>query len=223
MGQKNGTNSFARGAAGERPAVARESAPGDGHSSQLAKYLPLGIGAGAVLLLDLGSKAWAQSALGDALLGGRRVVLIREHLSLTLIHNKGGAWGLLEDESQLVRLSFFLAVSAAAVLFIVSLYKKTQPEQRALRWGLPLVLGGALGNAADRILRVGVVDFIAYQADWVLSMNQFIARFVPSWSVSNHWPIFNIADVAICIGVALMAVDTLGSRRRHSVRLGSAA
>ncbi|HTM46299.1 MAG TPA: signal peptidase II, partial [Polyangiaceae bacterium] len=135
------------------------------------------------------------------------------HLSLTLAYNRGGAWGLLQDASEFVRKPFFFGVSVAAIFFILSLYRRIAPEQRALRWGLPLVLGGALGNLADRVVRGSVVDFIDYRARWVEAMNQGIAAVVRTWHVTDHWPTFNVADISICIGVGLMAVDMIASRR----------
>ena len=107
-------------------------------------------------------------------------------------------------------------MSVAAIAFIVSLYGKLQPEQRALRWGLPLVLGGALGNLADRVTRGSVVDFIDYRAGWVQSMNELIAAVVSGWHVTDHWPTFNVADISICVGVGLMALDMLISGRRNA-------
>jgi signal peptidase II len=95
------------------------------------------------------------------------------------------------------------------------LYGKLAPGQNALKWGLPLVLGGALGNLSDRITRSSVIDFIDYRAEWVLSMNKLIAKLSKGWSLTDHWPTFNVADIAICIGVGLMAVDMFTSRRGH--------
>jgi signal peptidase II len=113
-----------------------------------------------------------------------------------------------------VRRPFFLMVSVAAIVFIVSLYHRLHPSQRALTWGLPLVLGGALGNLTDRIVRNSVIDFIDYRAGWVGQMNEFIAtRLSSGWTVTEHWPTFNVADVSICAGVALMAIDMMFSRR----------
>jgi signal peptidase II len=106
-----------------------------------------------------------------------------------------------------------------AIVFIVSIYGKLSPTQWALKWGLPLVLGGALGNLADRVTRIGVVDFIDYRADWVAAMNRGIAYVSKAiglhdnWTVTDHWPTFNVADIAICIGVGLMALDMFLSKR----------
>jgi signal peptidase II len=113
-----------------------------------------------------------------------------------------------------VRRPFFLLVSAAAIAFIVTLYRRLQPRQRALKWGLPLVLGGALGNVFDRIRYGHVIDFIDYRADWVKAMNDFVGRLFPGHATStDHWPTFNVADIAICVGVALMAIDMFTAKR----------
>jgi signal peptidase II len=165
------------------------------------------------LLADVISKAWAEVELmGRPLM--EPIVLLEGHLRFALAYNRGGAWGLLQNASETVRRPFFLLVSAAAIAFIVSLYGKLQPEQRALRWGLPCVLGGALGNLADRVTRGSVVDFIDYQGQWVQSMNELIAVVVTDWHVTDHWPTFNVADISICVGVGLMAVDMFMSGRR---------
>jgi signal peptidase II len=173
-----------------------------------------GVVSAITLIADVASKAWAEVVLSEPGRYRPSIVIIDEYLSLTLAYNPGGAWGLLTNASEIIRRPFFLGVSVAAVVFIVSLYSRLAPGQRALKWGLPLVLGGALGNLADRIIRSKVVDFIDYRADWIGSMNELIAKVAPSWNVTDHWPTFNIADVAICAGVALMAVDMITSRRR---------
>jgi signal peptidase II len=142
------------------------------------------------------------------------IVIVKDHLSFTLAYNKGGAWGLLQTASETVRKPFFLIVSVLAIAFIVSLYNRLAPGQRALKWGLPMVLGGALGNLSDRVTRSSVIDFIDYRADWIEKMNVFVARWAKSWSVTDHWPTFNVADIFICIGVGLMAVDMVTSRRK---------
>src|SRR5262249_6305384 len=76
------------------------------------------------------------------------------------------------------------------------------PHQYALRWGLPLVLGGALGNVFDRIRYGYVIDFVDVHIMW--------------HGKDRHWPTFNVADIAICIGVGLMAIDMFTSKRQAS-------
>ncbi len=137
----------------------------------------------------------------------------KNHVTLLLAKNRGGAWGLLQSTTENVRRPFFLLVSVAAIAFIMTLYRRLQPKQRALQWGLPLVLGGALGNVFNRIRYGHVIDFIDYRADWVRKMNELFDRVFHTGSTTDHWPTFNVADVAICVGVGLIAIDMFTSRR----------
>lgn len=162
-------------------------------------YLFLAIVSVVTLGLDLGSKAWAEKALDLR----PPMTVVDRYVDLILARNKGGAWGLLQTTSELVRRPFFLLVSALAIGFIVTLFSRLQPRQRALRWGLPLVLGGALGNVFDRIHYGWVIDFI----DVHITRN----------GLEHHWPTFNLADVAICVGVGLMAIDMVAGKRPKQV------
>ncbi len=162
------------------------------------------------LVADVASKLWAEKHL-EGYPGF--VTVVENHLTFVLAKNKGGAWGLLQGQSENVRRPFFLLVSVAAIAFIVTLYRRLQPSQHALKWGLPLVLGGALGNVFDRVRYGHVIDFIDYRADWIRKMNELVQKYAPSHVVTDHWPTFNVADIAICVGVALMAIDMLTARR----------
>jgi signal peptidase II len=160
-------------------------------------YLFLVIVALVTLVADLATKTWAERHL-DGYPG--YVELWKDHLTLILAKNRGGAWGLLQSTSENVRRPFFLLVSVAAIAFIMMLYRRLQPRQDALRWGLPLVLGGALGNVFDRIRYGHVIDFIdAHGAMFKV--------------FGGHWPTFNVADIAICVGVGLMGLDMVTSKR----------
>jgi signal peptidase II len=148
------------------------------------------------LASDIATKTWAEKHL-DGFPG--IVNIWKDHIAFVLAKNKGGAWGLLQATSENVRRPFFLLVSVAAIAFIVTLYRRLLPTQRALKWGLPLVLGGALGNVFDRIRYGHVIDFIDVHLVWK--------------GKDHHWPTFNVADIAICIGVGLMAIDMFTSKR----------
>ena len=162
---------------------------------------------------DVGTKLWAEQRLAEF---PGHITVLENHLMFVLAKNKGGAWGLLQGESENVRRPFFLLVSVAAIAFIVTLYRRLHPSQHALRWGLPLVLGGALGNVFDRIRYGYVIDFIDYRAEWVKRMNELVGKYAPKHIVTDHWPTFNVADIAICIGVGLMAIDMLTTRRART-------
>ncbi len=179
-------------------------------------YVFLGVVASSILVLDAITKWWAETTLSKLTYENPSIVLLEDVLTFSLAYNKGGAFGMLADENDVWRQPFFLLVSVGAVAFIVSLYRKLTPAQRALRWGLPLVLGGALGNLADRLAKGQVVDFIDYRAGWVELMNQLIAKVNEGWHVTSHWPTFNVADMAICAGIALMAIDMFFARRAAS-------
>lgn len=208
--------------AGAEPQAAQEgdAAPGSVRGPSLShipdearpSFLFFGIVAAISLVADISTKVWAEVVLNER--GLEPIKIVGDNLAITLAYNQGGAWGLFAGADAMVRKPFFLLVSAFAIFFIISLYSRLHPTQRALKWGLPLVLGGALGNLSDRITRSQVIDFIDYHADWVMSLNSFVHKYVSSWAVTDHWPTFNIADVAICIGVGLMAVDMFTHRPR---------
>jgi len=170
----------------------------------------------ALIAADQGTKWWAATTLAERRIERsrpacdddgpmarrvryqptRKIHVIEGLFSLRYVENCAGAFGILSDQSESIRRPFFLAVSLAAIVFIVLLFRRLQPEQRLLVWALPFVLGGALGNLIDRIHLRYVIDFV----DWY---HASIGR----------WPTFNVADAAIVIGVGLILLDMLPSRR----------
>lgn len=152
-------------------------------------YVFLVVTSAVFLALDLGTKYWALQELTQK----PRIHVIDEVLMFDLIHNKGGAGGVLGQQPDHIRLPFFFLISVVAVIFIISLYRKLEPQQTALKWALPLVLGGALGNLVDRVRYQQVVDFIV---------------------LTRYWPTFNVADIWITAGVILMAIDIFTPRRK---------
>lgn len=159
-------------------------------------YVFLVVASAIFLAADLVTKWLAVSKLSAK--PEEKVVVIKGFFNLDRAENRGGAWGLLGDQPDHIRLPFFFLISAIAVVFIVSLYRKLEPQQKALKWALPLVLGGALGNLADRVRHQYVVDFI----DWYVTMG----------GKESHWPTFNVADVWIVAGVGLMIIDMFTPR-----------
>lgn len=183
------------------PAPAPAPQPGAFLAKSPIGYAFLGGVALLTLIADLGTKFWAEKTLvlPGPLGTPSPQQVIKGFFGFTLAKNHGGAWGLLQHTDESIRMPFFIIVSVAAIAFIVSLYRRVQPDQWALRWGLPLVLGGALGNLIDRIRYTYVIDFIDVQMSW--------------GGEAHHWPTFNVADIAICVGVGLMAVDMLTGRK----------
>jgi signal peptidase II len=161
------------------------------------------------LAADLVTKWWAKKHLAGfdpSHKTARRITVIEDHVDFIFAQNPGGAWSFLRGLPDTLRRPFFLVVSVAAVVFIISIYQRIYPEQRAMKWGLPLALGGAMGNLVDRIRYGWVVDFI----------DVYLVR----GAREHHWPTFNVADIAIVIGVGLMSIDMLflnGQRSRAGV------
>jgi len=123
------------------------------------------------------------------------VTVIPGFFSLTYVRNPGAAFGILAGASGAWRTIFFIAVSLAALSVIITLVRKTADRLPLI--ALALIGGGAVGNLMDRVRFGEVVDFI----DWYYR--------------SHHWPTFNIADSAITVGVALLAIDMLFPGRQQ--------
>lgn len=125
------------------------------------------------------------------------VVVVEGWWRFRYLENPGAAWGFLGGLDPRVRVPFFRFAPLLAMVLLGWLYGKTAPSQRLLRLSLALILGGALGNFADRWMRGYVIDFI----EWTI--------------FGMRWPTFNVADVAISLGIVGMVWEGLfGSRRR---------
>jgi signal peptidase II len=119
------------------------------------------------------------------------VAVIDSFWHFRYVENPGAAWGFLSRSNAAFRTPFFLLVSLVAMVFIVAYFRRTAPEQRWLRLGLSLVMGGAIGNFLDRVRLGYVIDFI----DW-------------HWYDKATWPTFNVADAAISVGVVILLLET---------------
>ena len=113
---------------------------------------------------------------------------VTSFFNLVLVFNTGAAFSFLAGASGW-QTPLLIGISALASL-LVSWMLWRNPTRRLLDAGLSLVLGGALGNLVDRIAYGKVVDFLDFHAF--------------GW----HWPAFNIADSAICVGAALLILES---------------
>jgi signal peptidase II len=120
--------------------------------------------------------------------GTRPIEVIPGAFRLTITGNEGAIWGLGRSLGKSFKRPFFIGLSLLASLFVLYLMIRSSRPQWLRRLGLAAVLSGALGNLIDRIRLDYVIDF----ADWHLGFN---------------WPTFNVADVAITIGVILVIID----------------
>jgi signal peptidase II len=121
------------------------------------------------------------------------VVRLAPFFNLVLAGNRGMSFGLFNGEAG-SNTVVFTALAAVIVLSLIAWLRRAQGP--LLQLAIGLVLGGAIGNVADRLHRGAVVDFLDFH--------------LGAW----HWFAFNLADSAICVGVAALVIDGLIGRRR---------
>ena len=123
---------------------------------------------------------------------GESVPVLGDFFHLTYVRNTGAAFGFLAHANEGFRVPFFIAVPVLALFAVAYVFRRIQDDDRKLSFALSLVIGGAIGNLLDR-LRLGfVVDFLDFH-----------------WHEDYHFPAFNIADSAICIGVGILMLDLI--------------
>jgi signal peptidase II len=115
------------------------------------------------------------------------VPLIPQVLDLTLVRNPGVAFGLLSDYAPAL---FAVITISLVLLFLIA--NRSRGTSVADRWALSLILGGAIGNWIDRLRFSAVIDFIDFRV----------------------WPVFNLADTAITVGVCLYFFRILTSKEK---------
>jgi signal peptidase II len=140
------------------------------------------------IAFDQITKVWARASLEVAPNGvGIPVTVIENYWDWRLSQNPGSAFGLFNSTSG-ARI-FLSIIGIIAVAAIVWMLRKARDDQRRLAVALGLVAGGAVGNLYDRIVYGQVTDFVVWK-----------------WH-DKEWPTFNIADVALVVGVLLLFLD----------------
>lgn len=130
-----------------------------------------------IIILDFLVKHWAQAELSQ--IGS--IPVWEGVLHLTYVENRGAAFGILQD-----KVWFFVIVALIAIPVILFALWKFKNRSKTLNLGLCFVMAGAVGNMIDRISLGYVVDFIDFRL--------------------IDFPVFNIADIFVCIGAGLIAV-----------------
>jgi len=130
-----------------------------------------------VLVVDLLTKSMATYYLSE--LYAKPLI---PGINLVLAHNRGAAFGFL-DQANGWQLWFFVAIALAVTVGILAWLWKSNGKHALTAAALALILGGALGNMINRLILGYVIDFIDL------------------YYKNYHWPAFNVADSAICIGV----------------------
>jgi signal peptidase II len=141
-----------------------------------------------VIVLDQITKYWIHNnyRLGETL------SVISGFFSLTYVRNTGAAFGLLAHADPAFRVPFFVVVPIVALIAIGYIFRRISDSDIKLSVALSLVIGGAIGNLIDRVVFGFVIDFLDFH-----------------WRYRYHFPAFNVADIAICVGVGILMLDLL--------------
>lgn len=129
---------------------------------------------------------------------GERIAVLEPNLALLSHRNRGAAWGMLEGQMWL-----FTIVTVVVVIGILYYFYKEAKGKPLFQISLMLLLGGALGNFIDRLFRGEVVDFISV--------------LIPL--INYHFPIFNVADAALTIGVGLLIVYIIVDEKKNKEKV----
>lgn len=159
-----------------------------------------------VIVLDQGSKLWA-----DSVLSMHRPVEIFTGLSFTLSYNAGAAFSFLANAGGWQRW-FFIALGVLVSAYLIRWLRRLGSAEIGLAIALALILGGALGNVIDRVYLGHVIDFIDVfylGGDCI----PFFSLVIDVNGGSCHWPAFNIADSAISLGAVMLVVDGFRGRK----------
>ena len=178
------------------------------------------------LIADQGSKIWARDTLpthghgslpnGECVVpddivnqkcGGTAVPVIDSFWHWRLSMNPGSAFGLFSGQT-FARVLLSL-VGIGAVFGMLWMLKKARTDQKILHWALALVAGGAVGNLIDRIYYGVVTDMILWHTP---DKDPKFDRFV------HEWPVFNVADIVLVIGVILMLIDNVIEGKQEKLK-----
>jgi signal peptidase II len=120
---------------------------------------------------------------------GQSVPVLPGLFHVTYVRNPGGAFGLLPAASTL-----FLAASIVALIVIVGFYVWRRPSDRLMNLALGLIAAGTAGNLVDRLFHGQVIDWLDFRV----------------------WPVFNVADVGLVVGLGLLSVEIFRSTAKES-------
>lgn len=147
--------------------------------------------AAAIIVFDQATKFWIVLDI----MSPPRIIEVTSFFNIVMVWNRGASFGLFSSNSP------WTPVLLGAIAVIISIVLAVWMYRARSSWlavSLGCVIGGALGNAIDRALYGAVADFLDFHA------------------YGYHWPAFNVADIAICIGVVMLLFDGLIEKRRNN-------
>jgi signal peptidase II len=166
------------------------------------KYMILAAISGAIITVDQTVKVYIHTHFNLH----ESIEVIPNLFNLTYVRNPGAAFGFLAESHPMFRELFFLSMPPVALLIILAIMRSVQEVDRWTVVSLSMVFGGAIGNYIDRLRFRYVIDFLDFHID---------RRYV--------WPAFNVADMAIVGGVAILLFLEFTKQKRQAGRDAAAA
>ena len=133
--------------------------------------------------------------ISNILTNNKSIEVIKSFFYLTYTHNEGAAFSIL-----LGKRIFLILIAIIIIALLIYYIKKNKIEGRLNKMSLSLIIGGAFGNLIDRIVRGYVIDFLDFKI------------------FNYNYPIFNLADTFIVIGVILLIIEMIRKERQHGSR-----
>jgi len=147
--------------------------------------------AAAIIALDQAVKYW----IVHDIMAPPRIIEVSSFFNIVMVWNRGASFGLFSSQSPWTPVFLCTVAVVISIALSVWIYKA---KSRWLATALGMVIGGALGNAIDRVMYGAVADFLDFHA------------------YGYHWPAFNVADMAISVGVVMLLFDGLIDKRRDN-------
>lgn len=144
------------------------------------------------LILVIGGDLFTKHLVDSSMQLGQSHAIINNFFYFTYAHNTGVAWGMMAG-----RLGLFVVVALISAVVMIIFFKNTKENEALTRFGIVLTFGGMVGNLFDRITLGYVRDFIDF------------------YIVGYDFPIFNIADIAVVLGVTLIIIEIVFEEYIH--------
>ncbi len=154
----------------------------------------------AVIMAAIVADQLSKAQVVDSLMLYESREIIPGFFNLVYVTNSGAAFSMLADVNSPWRHYFFLSIGSVALIGLTVANWKMRKVNRLYSWPLALIAGGATGNLIDRVRFGAVIDFLDF----------YVGNY--------HWPAFNIADSAICVGAGLFLLINISETKQQELR-----
>ncbi len=174
----------------------------------MVRWRDFGLAFGWLILDQVAKVTMVRIWTARRLTFGASIPVIPGFFQLTLSQNRGGLFGWMGMASDPWRKVLLTGLPLVAVVVLAVLLARIPKKDSLGRVGLALILGGAAGNLLDRLVNGVVVDMFDLYANWTPA-----AQVLQYFFDAHHWPTFNVADIGLTSGAALLIVQSLRRRK----------